>query len=87
MAVASSPVEELRSALRGPLLAPDDRGYDFARTTFNALIDRRPAVIARCADRDDVATALGFARHEGLPVAIGVAGTALQDTPCATVGW
>ncbi|MDX6534167.1 MAG: hypothetical protein QOF68_1911, partial [Gaiellales bacterium] len=70
MTVASSPVEELRSALRGPLLAPDDRGYDVARTTFHPLIDRRPAVIARCADRGDVATALGFARQEGLPVAI-----------------
>jgi FAD/FMN-containing dehydrogenase len=70
MAVASVPVEELRRALRGPVVAPEDRGYDFARATFNALIDRRPAVIARCADSGDVVTALAYARRAGLPVAI-----------------
>ncbi len=52
------------------MLAPDDPGYDVARTTFNALTDRRPAVIACCAGTDDVSAAVDFARHAGLPVAI-----------------
>ena len=70
MAVDSLPIERLQRALRGPVLAPDDPGYDVARTTFNALTDRRPAVIACCAGTDDVAAAVDFARREGLPVAI-----------------
>jgi FAD/FMN-containing dehydrogenase len=70
MAVASLPIEPLQRALRGPVLAPDDPGYDVARTTFNALTDRRPAVIACCAGTDDVAAAVDFASRAGLPVAI-----------------
>jgi hypothetical protein len=56
--------------LRGPVLGPDDPGFDVARPTFNALTDRRPAVIACCAGADDVAAAADFASGAGLPVAI-----------------
>jgi FAD/FMN-containing dehydrogenase len=70
MAVESLPIERLQRALRGPVLEPDDPGYDVARRTFNALTDRRPAVIACCAGTDDVAAAVDFAGREGLPVAI-----------------
>src|SRR5579859_6693087 len=47
-----------------------DAGYDEARRVWNGLIDRRPAYIARCANADEVAQALQFARGHGLPVAI-----------------
>jgi FAD/FMN-containing dehydrogenase len=68
--VSVDPVELLRRVLRGPVLGPDDLGYDVARTTFNALTDRRPAVIACCAGVDDVSAAVDFAGRVGLPVAV-----------------
>jgi FAD/FMN-containing dehydrogenase len=52
------------------VLAPTDAGYDAARRCFNALVDRRPAVIARCLGADDVATAFDFARAHALEVAV-----------------
>ena len=61
---------ELRRSLDGAVLGPDDAGYDVARRCFNALVDRRPAVIARCVGVGDVATALDFARAHGLQVAV-----------------
>ena len=70
MAVVSLPIEALRRVMRGPVLGPEDPGYDVARTTFNALTDRRPAVIACCAGSDDVAAAIAFASRVGLPAAI-----------------
>ncbi|MFD0903343.1 FAD-binding oxidoreductase [Actinomadura sediminis] len=74
----------LRTAFAGEVLTPRDPGYDEARAIFNAMIDRRPAVIARCANTDDVARAIGFARERGLEVSVrggghGVAGKALVD--------
>ncbi|MGB6587274.1 MAG: FAD-binding oxidoreductase [Pseudolabrys sp.] len=60
----------LQRALRGPVLVPDHPAYDVARTTFNAMTDRHPAVIACCAGSDDVAAAVGWAQNEGLPAAI-----------------
>ncbi|MFL5871233.1 MAG: FAD-binding oxidoreductase, partial [Solirubrobacterales bacterium] len=60
----------LRGSLSGDVLAPDDPEYDGARRCYNALIDRRPAVIARPLGNDDVATALDFARANGLEVAV-----------------
>jgi FAD/FMN-containing dehydrogenase len=61
---------DLRQSLAGAAIAPWDPGYDAARRCFNALVDRRPAVIARCLGAADVATALEFARTQGLEVAV-----------------
>ena len=61
---------ELRRSLAGSVLGPADAEYDAARRCFNALVDRRPAVIARCAGADDVATAFDFARAHELEVAV-----------------
>jgi FAD/FMN-containing dehydrogenase len=61
---------ELRESLAGAVLVPGDPGYDAARRCFNALIDRRPAAIARCRGAGDVATALDFARAHELEVAV-----------------
>jgi FAD/FMN-containing dehydrogenase len=63
-------LNELRRSLAGSVIGPDDAGYDAARRCFNALVDRRPAVIARCAGAADVAAAFDFARTEGLEVAV-----------------
>jgi FAD/FMN-containing dehydrogenase len=60
----------LRQSLEGVVLAPGDTGYDAARVCFNALVDRRPAVIVRCIGAEDVATALDYARSHDLEVAV-----------------
>lgn len=77
-------IEALRSALKGQVLTPDDDRYDTARKVWNAMIDRRPAIIARCMGTADVMTAVAIARDHGLPVSIrggahNVAGHAVCD--------
>ena len=61
---------DLGSDFTGELIGPEDGGYDQARTVYNAMIDRRPALIARCASADDVATVVGFARDRDLLLAV-----------------
>jgi hypothetical protein len=63
-------VRDLAAALRGPLLRPGDDGYDAARRVWNGMIDRRPALIARCTGAADVLAAVNFARATGLLVAV-----------------
>jgi FAD/FMN-containing dehydrogenase len=58
------------SALRGELVRPGDPRYDEARSVYNAMIDKRPALIARCANAADVIAAVAFAREHGLPLAV-----------------
>jgi len=62
--------EPLITAMRGPVTLPAADGYDAARAVYNAMIDRRPAAIARCADAADVMTAVRFATEHGLTVAV-----------------
>jgi FAD/FMN-containing dehydrogenase len=63
-------VADFAASLRGPLLQPGDPGYDEARTVWNGMIDRHPALIARCAGVADVMAAVGFARTHGLLVSV-----------------
>ncbi|MCH0564505.1 MULTISPECIES: FAD-binding oxidoreductase [unclassified Streptomyces] len=63
-------LQNLRDTMRGPVLAPQDPGYDEARSIYNAMIDRRPAVVARCVDAADVRTAVGFAREHGVELSV-----------------
>jgi FAD/FMN-containing dehydrogenase len=74
----------LRETIRGPVLTPDDPGYDEARSIWNALIDRRPALIVQCSGAADVVDAVNFAREQGLVLSIkagghNVAGNAVND--------
>ena len=54
---ASQDVTRLRRGFNGQVLLPDENGYHQARRVWNAIVDRRPAVIARCASPSDVAAA------------------------------
>src|SRR5262249_11800478 len=58
----------------GEVIAPSDEEYDAARSVFNGMIDRRPDLIARCADPADIAPALRYALAAGGPVAIRAGG-------------
>jgi FAD/FMN-containing dehydrogenase len=75
---------ELAERLAGEVVAPDHPEYEIARRVWNGMIDKRPAAIARCADADDVASAIRFAAEHALPLAVrggghNVAGTAVVD--------
>ncbi|HEX5499289.1 MAG TPA: FAD-binding oxidoreductase, partial [Thermomicrobiales bacterium] len=77
-------VAALRGQLRGALLTPDDPGYDEARRVRNGLIDRHPALIARCSGTADVVACVNFAREHGLLLSVrggghNVAGNAVND--------
>ncbi|WP_405926974.1 FAD-binding oxidoreductase [Streptomyces sp. NBC_00035] len=58
------------TGFKGQLIGPDDAGYDEARSVYNAMIDRRPALVARCTSAEDVSHVVGFARDHGLPLAV-----------------
>ncbi|GAA1663071.1 FAD-binding oxidoreductase [Kribbella yunnanensis] len=64
------PTDQLAAQLRGELLVPGDPGYEDARHVYNGMIDRRPAVIARCRGVADVVHSVRFAVEHSLPVAI-----------------
>jgi FAD/FMN-containing dehydrogenase len=68
--VAENARQELGAGFEGELIGPDDAQYEEARALFNAMIDKRPALIARCASPEDVTRVIGFARAHDLPLAI-----------------
>ena len=61
---------DLKSRMRGPVLVPGDARYDEARSLWNARIDRRPRLIARCVGAADVMAAVDFAREHDLPLSV-----------------
>jgi FAD/FMN-containing dehydrogenase len=76
--------EELKASVKGSILSPDDPGYEEARQIWNAMIDRRPAVIVQCTQADDIPPVIRFARKNGLELSIrgaghNIAGNALSD--------
>jgi len=79
-----SAIDALRGSVKGPVLAPGDPGYDDSRSIWNAMIDRRPAVVARPLGTADVMACVRFARERGLVPCIkggghNIAGLAVQD--------
>jgi FAD/FMN-containing dehydrogenase len=65
-----TPIDELRAQFRGPLIGPADPEYDTARAVNNGMIDKRPALIVKCADTADVVAAVRLARGEGFEVSV-----------------
>jgi FAD/FMN-containing dehydrogenase len=63
-------IDQLRERVRGEVITPSDEGYEDARKVFNAMIDRRPAVVVRCTRTGDVMAAVDFARENQLDVAV-----------------
>jgi FAD/FMN-containing dehydrogenase len=75
---------ELRSSLRGQILLPDSEGYEQSRTIWNGMIDRRPAVVARCVGTADIIACMRFVRAHDVPFTIrggghNIAGLAVSD--------
>jgi FAD/FMN-containing dehydrogenase len=70
MMLNEATISDFRARVHGGLIEPGDPNYDAARKVYNAMIDRRPRLIARCADVADVMTAVNFGREQKLPVAI-----------------
>jgi len=66
--VSRDAVDGLREQFSGAVVGPDDAGYDEMRAVHNGLVDKRPALIARCANTADKADAVRFARAEGLEI-------------------
>jgi len=80
----SDVIDHFKSGIRGQVFQPDDAGYDEARKIWNAMIERRPAIIVRCAGLADVRHALRFAREHDMPLAVrggghNIAGNALCE--------
>jgi UDP-N-acetylenolpyruvoylglucosamine reductase len=76
--------QRLRESLRGDVVEPGDPDYDEARKVYNAMIDKRPAIVVRAVDAGDVMATVDFARERGLPLAVrggshGVAGYGTCD--------
>ena len=63
-------IQDLKAQLRGTLLCPDDDGYDAARSIWNAMIDKRPALMVRCVGAADVIACVKFARKYNLLVSV-----------------
>ncbi|HSM36558.1 MAG TPA: FAD-binding oxidoreductase [Longimicrobiales bacterium] len=83
-AISGAALDELSARFSGDLLTPSDDGYDEARAIWNAMIDRRPALIAMCESANDIAAALRFAADHGLLVSVrgaghNIAGNAVCD--------
>ena len=76
-------VSQFKDKLHGSLMTSDHGDYETTRKVWNGMIDRRPALIARCAGVADVLAAVKFARAHEVLVSVLAAATMLQAMPCA----
>jgi FAD/FMN-containing dehydrogenase len=72
--VSKDRIDKLKSEIKGQIVMPDDSNYDQVREIWNAMIDRKPAVIVQCAEADDVSKAILFAKENELEISIRGAG-------------
>jgi FAD/FMN-containing dehydrogenase len=82
--IQATKIEELKEQFKGEVLLPSDDVYESARKIWNAMIDKHPAIIARCATTSDIVRAVNFARDNGLLLAVrggghNIAGNAVCD--------
>jgi FAD/FMN-containing dehydrogenase len=82
--ISADLTDQLQAGLRGRLVRTGDADYDTVRQVWNGMVDKRPALIARCAGVADVITAVRFGREHGLPIAVrggghNVAGSGVCD--------
>src|SRR5262249_39033665 len=68
--LAEATIENFKTSLRGQAIEPQDQGYDETRALYNGMIDKRPRMIARCANAADVISAVNFGRDNNLLIAI-----------------
>ena len=68
--ISEAAVEDFRASLHGESLRPGDEAYDGARRVWNAMIDKRPAMIARCNGTADVINSVNFAKEDGLLISV-----------------
>jgi FAD/FMN-containing dehydrogenase len=68
--MTTATIEQIQMQVRGKVITPDDDNFDEARRVYNAMIDRRPAVVVQCANAGDVMTAVRYARDNHLDIAI-----------------
>lgn len=68
--IQDSLIDEFRNQLRGELILPQDANYDDVRAVYNGMIDKRPAITAKCADVTDVVCAVNFGRENNLLVSV-----------------
>src|SRR5215467_4706498 len=83
--IPEAAVQKLKASVRGQVFCPGDPGYDEARVVPNAMIDRRPAMIARCASAADVIACIRIAREHDVLVSVrggghSIAGKAVCDS-------
>lgn len=81
---SSEKIDTLKRNVKGQIVLPDDPNYNNVRNIWNAMIDRRPAVIVQCAAAEDAAHAMGYARENGLEISVrggghNIAGSALCE--------
>lgn len=84
MKLQSTKIDAFKGKFRGEVVSPGDEAYDDARKIWNAMIDKRPALIVRCTTTSDVVLAVNFARDNGLLLAVrggghNIAGSAMCD--------
>lgn len=82
--LAATTIDELKRHIGGQVILPHDSAYEAARRIWNAMIDKHPALIVRCASTSDVLRSVNFARDNGLPLAVrggghNIAGNAMCD--------
>jgi FAD/FMN-containing dehydrogenase len=86
MAADTAMIQDFKAMLRGALIGPEDDSYDAARKVYNAMIDKRPAMIVRCAGTADVIAAVNFARTHDLPLAVRAGGHSVAGNSTCDAG-